>query len=164
MPNQPHGNAVLEPGNCWSPCSRRMPAGSPQWPPACFTHQIPCWTRCRHLHWLPQLREIQAKIQPLCASLFPFLTTKILSYFRGGKKEARCLQIIVVFSCLAAHWNHLESFKKHVCLGSAQRFRFIGRGYNQGVRTAQSFPGDTNGQPRLRIPAFKRCKMLSIKG
>lgn len=155
---------------CWSRAAadhlapRRMLAGSPQWPPACFTYQITCGTCCRHLHWPTQLQGIQAKIQPLCASLFPFLTTKILSYFRGGKQEIRCLQIIVVFSSLAAHSNHLESFKKHWCLGSAQRLWFIGRGCNQGVRTAQSSPGETNGQPRLRTPAFKGCKMLSIKG
>lgn len=53
---------------------------------------------------------------------------------------------------LAAHWNHLGSFKEQRCLGLTLRDSYlIGFGGGLGIRIFKVSPSNSNVQPRLRI-------------
>ena len=53
---------------------------------------------------------------------------------------------------LAAHWNHLGSFKEQWCLGLTLRDSYlIGFEGGLGIRILKISPSKSNGQPRSRI-------------
>lgn len=63
------------------------------------------------------------------------------------------------FANLAAHCNHLESFKEHRCLGPAPGHSdSAGLGSSLGHGRAQSFLGDSNSQQSLGSPALEELR------
>lgn len=149
--------------------------GSPQWSPACFTHQITCQTPAGIGISHPSFKELRQKPSLSVLHYFSFSQKLILQRsFPTSEvlrkksdnvfKSPRIRGSVVIFNC---PWESPKHLFKYWCLGSPQRFWCIGLGCNLGIRIAQSSPCGANGpQPRLRIllpSAEASCWVWRIK-
>ena len=65
------------------------------------------------------------------------------------------------FSTLAAHWNHLESFKKYRCLCHVQGFWSYWSGCGLGIRTSISFLEEIYRNCTVKV---RSCSWWDFKG
>lgn len=92
--------------------------GSPQWSPACFTHQITCQTPAGTGISHPSFKELRQKPSLSVLHYFSFSQKLILQrsfptseVLRNQIMSSNHLEFVVVLSSLTAHGNHQGTFK-----------------------------------------------------